>query len=164
MTIFSHMNPNSRVWIYQANRPFNDIETHLIKERLNQFKNEWNAHGISLVADFALVYNQFIMLAVDESSQKASGCSIDSSVRIIQEIEEKTGVILLDRMLLAYREKEEIILLKRSEFKKAVENFAITEDHIVFNNTIQFVSELGKWEIPLKESWHKAAFIQKNVQ
>lgn len=163
MTLFTHMNPESRIWIYQSNRPFEEIELHLIKELLIEFKNEWNTHGKSLLTDFEIVYNQFIMLAVDEAEMNASGCSIDSSVRIIQDIEKKTGAVLLDRMLLAYREKDEIRLLKRSEFKQAVSNFLISETHIVFDNTIQKVSELNRWEIEMEKSWHGKAFIQKDI-
>jgi hypothetical protein len=44
---------------------------------------EWAAHGTSLVSSYQLKYNRFIILAVDQDVQSATGCSIDASVEFI---------------------------------------------------------------------------------
>jgi hypothetical protein len=40
-------------------------------------------HGTSLVSSYQLKYNRFIILAVDQDVQSATGCSIDASVEFI---------------------------------------------------------------------------------
>jgi hypothetical protein len=44
---------------------------------------KWAAHGTSLVSSYQLKYNRFIILAVDQDVQSATGCSIDASVEFI---------------------------------------------------------------------------------
>jgi len=48
----------------------------------------------------------------------ASGCSIDASVHLIQQLEAKFDVILLDKMNVCYREKEQILYTPLKEFRK----------------------------------------------
>jgi hypothetical protein len=64
---------------------------------LQAFLENWAAHGTSLVSSYQLKYNRFIILAVDQDVQTATGCSIDSSVEFIQP-EKKYNVDLLDKM------------------------------------------------------------------
>jgi hypothetical protein len=46
---------------------------------LQAFLENWAAHGTSLVSLISK-YNRFIILAVDQDVQSATGCSIDASV------------------------------------------------------------------------------------
>jgi hypothetical protein len=47
-------------------------------------------HGTSLESSYQLKYNRFIILAVNQDVQAATGCSIDSSVEFIQSLEQNT--------------------------------------------------------------------------
>ncbi|MEQ9303133.1 MAG: hypothetical protein RJQ14_04390, partial [Marinoscillum sp.] len=98
----NNMPDHSRVWIYQSTRPFSDSEKTLISAQLDEFTKQWAAHGQQLTATYSIELDQFIVLAVDESHHQASGCSIDSSVRVIQVIEQQTGLTLLDRSKVAF--------------------------------------------------------------
>jgi hypothetical protein len=69
--------------IYQSNRKFSDAEFSEIETDLQAFLENC-AHGTSLVSSYQLKYNRFIILAVDQDVQTATGCSIDSSVEFIQ--------------------------------------------------------------------------------
>jgi hypothetical protein len=73
----------SKIWIYQSNRKFSDAEFSEIETDLQAFLENW-AHTTSLVSSYQLKYNRFIILAVDQDVQTATGCSIDSSVEFIQ--------------------------------------------------------------------------------
>lgn len=157
MKFFNDMRPESRVWIYQAERAF-DAEVDLVSKILTDFVAQWQAHRQQLFASYEIVYNQFIIFAVDEEMASASGCSIDSSVRVIQEIEKKLNISLLNRMLLAYRKDKDIKVISRADFAKNYNTGDFTPDLIVFNNTIQYVKDLDKWEVPALESWHHDAF------
>ena len=113
---FDKLPEESRVWIYQSNRVFTVGELDFIKANANDFLNNWTAHGANLQAAIDIPYDRFLVIALNESLQSASGCSIDSSVRFIQNLEKKLGVILLDKMNVTYRisNKIEYISLKRT--------------------------------------------------
>jgi hypothetical protein len=77
---------NSRVWIYQSDRPFNNSETFGIGKALNDFVANWKSHGVPVKGYANIFFDQFIILMADEEATGVSGCSIDSSVHVIQEI------------------------------------------------------------------------------
>src|SRR5690606_27655128 len=89
------------------------------------------------------------------------GCSIDKSVYLLKEIEQETGLNLFDRLQVAYRKGDQIVVASRHEFEELVASGEITEDTIVFNNLVTSYPELEThWEVPVKESWHAKVFLQ----
>ncbi len=156
-TSAKEMPAHSRVWVYQANRTFTDQEVEIIRKRTHEFVETWTAHQESLKASFEIRYNQFLILMIDEKQVMAGGCSIDSSIHLIRSIEQDFQVTLLDRLYLAYWADGSLHVVKKDEFENRMEKGEITEDTIVFNNLVQSKIDLDtKWEVPLKDSWHKA--------
>jgi hypothetical protein len=144
----------SRVWIYQCNRLFTLGEALQIEDLLNDFAKNWQSHGTPVKGYANLFFGQFIILMADESATGVSGCSTDSSVRLIKQIEQLFSVNLFDRLLLAFLIKEKIQLLPLSQINYAVENNFVNEETIYFNNTVLTKEELEtKWMIPVKQSW-----------
>lgn len=145
---------NSRVWIYQSSRLFFISEALKIEEMLNEFVDRWQSHGAKVKGYANLLFGQFIVLIADETQTGVSGCSTDSSVRLIKAIEESFKVDMFNRQTLAFVVKEKIQLLPLSQLNYAVENNFIDRDTIYFNNLVQTKEELiNKWMIPVKESW-----------
>jgi hypothetical protein len=150
------MDASSRVWIYQSSRIFSISEALQIEEMLNEFVGSWHSHGVAVKGYGNLFYGQFIILMADETASGVSGCSTDSSVRLMKSIEQKFRVQLFDRLLLAFLIEGKVQLLPISQLDFAEENKFISRDTIYFNNTVQTKKELEeKWLLPLKESWLK---------
>ncbi|HEY2349642.1 MAG TPA: hypothetical protein VGH64_11515 [Puia sp.] len=148
------MDASSRVWIYQSSRLFSISEAFEIEEMLNEFVGAWHSHGVPVKGYANLFYGQFIVLMADETASGVSGCSTDSSVKLMKEIEQKFRVQLFDRLLLAFLVDGKVQLLPYSQLDFAKENQFISRDTIYFNNTVQTKKELEeKWLLPLKESW-----------
>ncbi|WP_018612806.1 hypothetical protein [Segetibacter koreensis] len=146
--------PTSRVWIYQSSRLFFISEALEIEEMLQEFTDNWRSHGAEVKGYANLLFGQFIVLIADETQAGVSGCSTDSSVRLIKAIEERFKVDMFNRQNLAFVVKEKIQMLPLSQLKYAVENNFIGGDTIYFNNLVQTKDELlSKWMIPVKESW-----------
>jgi hypothetical protein len=144
----------SRVWIYQCNRRFSLSEALQIEDLLNQFTTSWQSHGTPVQGYANLFFGQFIVLMADETATGVSGCSTDSSVRLVKEIETLFNVTMFDRHLLAFTIKDNIQLLPLSQMQYAVSNQFIQADTIYFNNLVQTKEELEKsWMIPVKDSW-----------
>ncbi len=145
---------DSRVWIYQSNRLFSISEALEIEDMLNEFTDNWQSHGAKVKGYANLLFGQFIVLIADETQAGVSGCSTDSSVRLIKAIEERSKVDMFNRQNLAFIVKEKIQLLPLSQLKYAVENNFIDGDTVYFNNLVQTKDDLlNKWMIPVKESW-----------
>jgi len=150
---------NSRVWVYQANKTLTENEVNQIQNELDSFAKSWTAHNHQLKAKGEVRYSRFIILTVDENQAGASGCSIDKSVRFIQELEQQHDITLLDRFNLAYREGSEVHSAPRHAFEQMLKQGAIGTNTIVFNNMVQNLADLKtKWEVPFKDSWHMQLF------
>lgn len=145
---------NSRVWVYQSHRAFTLTEAIEIEELLVNFTANWNSHG-SPVKGFAnLFFGQFIIFTADETATGVSGCSTDSSVRIVKNIEQDYKVELFDRQLLAFATNERIQCVPLSALNYEIDNEIITADTLYFNNTILTKRDLvNNWIIPVKDSW-----------
>jgi hypothetical protein len=125
-----------------------------IEDMLNEFTLQWKSHGTPVKGEAHLFFGQFIALIADETATGVSGCSTDSSVRLIKDIEQKFGVNMFDRTTLAFVVKEKVELLPLSQLQYAFENGFINGDTLYFNNLVQTKEELeSKWIIPVKDSW-----------
>ena len=154
--------PQSKVWIYQSNREFTAKEAVEIQQTLHSFTAQWKAHGHQLKAKAEIRYNFFIVLIVDQDVASATGCSIDSSVRVIKEIENTYGVDLFDRFNMAYKIDDRVLVNTKEDFETLITIKKITPQTIVFNNLVQTLAEYEqKWEVPLNESWHNLVFADQ---
>lgn len=155
---------DSRVWVYQCSRLFSLGEALDIEKKLEDFTTQWKSHGTPVKGEAHLFFGQFIVLLADETATGVSGCSTDSSVRLIKEIEQQYQVNLFDRTTLAFVVKEKIQLLPLSQLQYAVDNGFIDADTLYFNNLVQTKAELeNSWIVPVKESWLKARIAVKQT-
>src|ERR1700738_3140853 len=88
---------DSRVWIYQSNRLFSIGDVLEIKELLKDFTCNLVSHGVPVKGFASVFFGQFIILMADEEATGVSGCSTDSSVRLMKEIEIRYRVNLFER-------------------------------------------------------------------
>lgn len=146
--------PDSRVWVYQCNRLFTIGEALEIEEQLKEFTHQWKSHGTPVKGDAHLFFGQFIILLADETGTGVSGCSTDSSVRLIKDIEQRYSVNMFDRTTLAFVVKDRVQLLPLNQLHYAFDNGFINGDTLYFNNTVQTKQELEEnWIIMVKDSW-----------
>ena len=156
---FENLPEDSKIWIYQSNRKFSDDEMTEIENDLKSFIENWSAHGTGLEASYLLKYNRFIILAVNQEVQQATGCSIDSSVAFIQNLEQKYQVDLLDKMNVTYKQGEFLTHKSLLDFKRMAKEKAVSPNTIVFNNLVNTIEEWREsWEVPAEDSWHSRFF------
>jgi len=152
---FNTLPEESRVWIYQANRSFSESELSELGEKLNVFIEAWTAHGKDLQSGYKIVYKRFIVIALNQNLNNATGCSIDASVHFIQELEKEYNVDLMDKMNVSYKQGEFIAFKTLLDFKKMAKDKAVSKNTIVFNNLVNNIAEFNEnWEVPASESWH----------
>ena len=148
-------NDNSRVWIYQSSRILGMGEALQIEPILENFVTSWKSHGAAVKGYANLLFGQFIIIMADESqSTTVGGCSTDSSVRIIKQIEQDLKVDMFNRQNLSFIIKDKIQVLPLAQLNYAVDNDFINPDTLFFNNLVATKKELlEKWIVPIKDSW-----------
>ena len=156
---FNEMPLGSRIWIYQSDKKILDQDLIKIKTKLTEFLKNWTAHGDDLKSSFEIKYNRFLIIALNEKSTKASGCSIDSCVHFIQKIEKDYGLNLLDKMNVAFKQGDYISYKSIVEFKILIKNKSVSINTIVFNNLVVDIEDYNNnWEVPALKSWHSRFF------
>lgn len=161
---FESLPKNSRIWIFPSSEEI-DFRTKVkIRERLVKFISDWTSHNKNIQASFELPYNRFIVIALNQNLQNASGCSIDALMNLIQIFEKEFNMILLDRMNVLYRDKtKKIEYLTLKDFIVKVKSKSINSKTVVFNNLVINKEEYMKsWEVPALNSWHSRYFKIKN--
>lgn len=150
----AHFHPNSKVWIYQSDRLFTMPEIFSIEPYLEHFADHWTSHGAPVKGFATVLYGQFIVIMADESKTAVGGCSTDSSVHVVKEIEKMTGVQLFNRTLLAFWVKNKVQTIPMAQLDYALANGLLAKDTPYFNNLVSTKSEMeANWLQPIAESW-----------
>ena len=143
-----------RIIIYPASRPFTAKESKIITEKIFDFLGTWAAHGKPLSASFKIEKNQFIVIAVDEEKEVASGCSIDALSSVMRELDQEFSFGLFDRMKASFVENGEIKTMKLQDFRKGLKDGTISKEIEVFDfSKDTYVAFLSDFLLPLRRSW-----------
>jgi len=150
----SSLSNDSRVWIFTSSTIIEDNIAKQLIDDTSIFLDNWLAHQQTLKAGVVLLYNQFLIVSVDENHVGASGCSIDKLHSFVHLEEKKLNLKLLDRMRVVYKTEEEIKNISVLELQKLLKEGKVSETTVVFNPLIETLSDLNsKFEIQLKDTW-----------
>ncbi|HRI80507.1 MAG TPA: hypothetical protein PLR06_13320 [Cyclobacteriaceae bacterium] len=151
---FDSMPNHSRLWIYQANRLFSPTEKVQLDEGLKKLCEQWTAHQVPLCTSYLIQDNLFVMLAVDEQQEGASGCSIDSSVHFLKGLMHSLNLDFFDRSQVAFLADNRIVLHPISKLKTLFEDRTLTGETFTFNTLAITKSEwMETGRIRVKDSW-----------
>ncbi|XOV67958.1 MAG: hypothetical protein ACFHU9_02070 [Fluviicola sp.] len=144
--MFDHLSPDSKVWIYTADRAFTDKDKNEIANAMKRFLPQWAAHGNALFGDYSIEHDRFLILVVDETQAGASGCSIDTSVRFIKDLGAYLKIDFFNRLNMIIEEEGELNTVHVSDLKEHPNAF-------VFNPMITKLSDLREnWKVKVTES------------
>ena len=156
-----NFNPLSKTWIYQSNRTFTLPELFQAEEILEAFTDNWKSHGSAVKGFATILYGQFIVIMADESQTGVGGCSTDSSVHIIKQIEVMNNVQMFNRELLAFWVKDKVQTIPLAQVGYALENGILAKDTLYFNNLVANKAAMEKdWLQPISESWLAKKYIK----
>ncbi|MFP4089208.1 MAG: hypothetical protein ACLFUB_07520 [Cyclobacteriaceae bacterium] len=156
---FEDMPPDARVWIYQASRALSQAEINYTHQLGQQFTSAWAAHAKPLRASVKVFHKRFLVIAVDESYNLASGCSIDASVALVKELEQKFSseaepFSFFDRSKVAFLHQDEIFVEPTARLKQQVAEGRITPETLTFNNLVSNKKQMEQeWLVPAGDTW-----------
>lgn len=146
MIPFDQLPDDARLWSYQSDRKLTATEKAWIEEILPPFLAEWAAHGAKLNAYGEVLGDYHLILVVNEDQANASGCSIDSSVRFIKQLEKELGISFFNRLKMLVDNGQEEFFTSYAELDK------LSADTKVYNNMVMSVGEWKKsWKVPVTE-------------
>jgi hypothetical protein len=154
---FDALPDEARVWVFASPRPLTDEQTGTLLDEVDRFLSGWLAHGHPVVGAREWRYDRFLLIGADEAATGVSGCSIDSLFRTLKQLERGMGVALVDSSPVWYRAVDGTIeSVSRSEFRERARGGEISEDTVVFDNTVRSAGQVrqGEWERPARDSWH----------
>ena len=148
---FHTLPDSSRIWLYASEKALTtDQQNHILTYIVEHLKG-WNAHKVPLTAGVTILENHFIVIALDENKNGASGCSIDTLQKTIQELEKDLSIALMNRLN---------VFCKIGEIIKVIPSFKLgfiaNEDTLFYDLTIQRKEELSNYLKPIKDGWAKS--------
>jgi hypothetical protein len=160
---FDQQPDHARVWIYQSSRPLTGAEAASVQHFLENQANQWAAHGAPLTAAVRVLHRRFAVVAVDETRNGTSGCSIDASTRWLKDLGAQLNLDFFDRSM-AYLDGDEVKTLALPEVKIAVADGRLTPETPVFNNLVPTLGDFRRsWQVPAGQSWLKRYFTSQPV-
>jgi hypothetical protein len=145
---FDILPAESRIWIYAAEQKLTNDQENYILNHISDHLQNWEAHKVFLTSGVTILENRFIVVALDENENGASGCSIDTLQNKIQEIEKELLISLMNRLNVFCIIEDVITCIPAI---KLATN--INQDTLFYDLSIQKKIELSNWLKPIKEGW-----------
>jgi hypothetical protein len=155
---FDALPPDARVWVFSADTELSEPSVHTLIDEVDAFLAAWKAHGHPLRAARDFRDQRFLAVGVDQSTEGASGCSIDGLFRTLQGLQSRIDANLLQGGRVFWRGEDGAIRSgTRGDFARGA-----TAETRVFDTT---VTTAAAWrdgfERPAGNSWH-AQLLQRS--
>jgi hypothetical protein len=150
----SELPDTTRLWIYASQRPLTSEEQLDITSAVNAFLPSWAYHGDALYAAFEILYDRFLVLALNEEKARAGGCAIDKSIHLFQEVEHRYQLDLFNRMRIALQTPDGIVMRQLHEVESDLKKGILDPNTPVYDTSLYRLGDIRlNWPCPLKETW-----------
>lgn len=148
--LIPHLPDTSRVWLFASSTLLTPEQVSEVSLLLKSFVEQWKSHGNELTAGFDIVHESIVIVAVDESQEVPSGCSIDKVFRLLQQ----TEIDFFQRTLLWIPFCNSVKIISPELALEQYTNGDLTDSSLVINSLIQTLGEArNNMYVPLSESW-----------
>jgi len=162
--VLPHLPDSARIWLFGAHRLMLDREIQSLESDMSQFVAGWQAHGKDLLADFSLLERSILLVAVDETKEPPSGCSIDKVFHLLKTQQEKNELDFFQRTLIWAVVDGDLCIHSQASLLDALRQQTISFETPVVN---MLSASLGDFRqgglLPLSQSW-VAKKLQRELQ
>jgi hypothetical protein len=155
---FESLPDRARLWCFGMPRaPGADVRARLL-DSMRDFVSGWTAHSSDLRAGVALLHDRFLLVAADESTAGASGCSIDALTGRLRSLGAQLDLELLDSTPVWFRDgSQRIRSVSRPEFTAMARRGEATATTPVFDLTLTRLGDVraGRFETAASDTWHR---------
>ena len=153
---FDTLPADARVWVFAAANPVGAPASERLLHAVDDFLEDWNAHGSPLVCGRDWRDDHFLAVGVDQSTAGASGCSIDGLFRTLARLEPELGTTMLGGGRVYYRDADgSVMVTTRKAFNELARDGRVGPDTPVFDTSLTTASAWREhFERPARASWH----------
>ena len=154
---FNALPDDARLWVFAASDPINGERAERLLTAVDEWLDEWKAHGEPLTCARDWRDDRFLAIGVDQSTAGASGCSIDALFRILQTLQREFGTSLLNGGRVFYRNKDgSVEMTTRAGFTEGAAKGEIDAETVVFDTSLTTVDSYRvEFERSAASSWHR---------
>lgn len=146
----------ARVWIYGADKQLVGTQIAMANELIHDFAKGWVSHNMGLKATGGLMHGVFAVLIVDQEHNNPGGCSIDQSVRFLNELGQKFGVDFFNRQIFYYLKNNQVELVNKDDLKLNFSHGLVDSNTLFYDTLVQDkYNYQTNWLKPLGSSWQK---------
>ena len=145
---FHGLPEESRIWLYACEKALTQSQQDYILNIISEELKGWNAHQQPLTAGVTILENHFFVVALDESKNGASGCSIDTLQKTIQKIEKEFSISLMNRLNVFCKIEDEILSMPSFKLGSVAD-----KDTLFYDLTILTKNDLKTYLKPISEGW-----------
>ncbi len=161
MPLFAELPDSARLWIFAADRPLTETESHTLLEALRPFLATWQAHGRPVCGQATVLHQRFLLLAGYVPGGEISGCSIDAATRAVHAAGQSLGITWMSPLVVFYRDPDGTVRhASRGQFRRLIAEGKVTAKTPVFDLSLTTVGDLRQsgFEKPAGQSWHARVF------
>ena len=160
---FDEITEDSKLWIFPSSRKFYPQELNDLNKKLVAFLENWNNKNTPLTCAYRLIYDRFIVIAVDTTSLILTIETHNNLTDFIQKLEQEYSILLMDKINVCYKQGDFVQYKDIKDFKQMIKNKGVSPKTTVFNNMITTKEELSDfWEINIMDSWLSYLMKGKN--
>jgi len=145
---FQMLPEDSRIWIYASEKALTIEQKGHILNYISEHLKGWNAHKVLLTAGVTILEDHFIVVALDEGKNGASGCSIDTLQKTIQELEKELSISLMNRLNVFCRIDKKIECIPSFKLGSVAK-----ADTLFYDLTILKKADLNTYLKSISEGW-----------
>ena len=147
---------DARVWVFGGANEVPAPAADRLLRAVDEFLDQWHAHGSPLVCARDWRDNRFLSVGVDQSTAGASGCSIDGMFRTLSRLESELGTTMLGGGRVYYRDADGTVhATTRKAFNELGRDGRVGPDTRVFDTALTTAAGWrDAFERPVRESWH----------
>lgn len=151
---FSQFPLESKIWVYAADRALATQEVLEVETKLQLFTQSWTAHEMQMRAASVVLYNQIVVIALDETQHSISGCGIDKSVKLMKDLGEQLKVNFFNRMQVLCLYSEILKTFDKNSLQLAINAGEVDANTHVWNSIVVNLGEfLNKGFVKLSDFW-----------
>ena len=155
MIPFENQVNSSKVWVYISDNRISELQKNIINTFTSEFLSSWKSHGELVQGSISVVDDYFLLICANVSDGNMCGRAVDANVRFVKELQDLTGLSLLNRLTVAYRNSEnQIMISSYGELKTLIDNNDFASIKSVFNNRVLTKEEfISSFEQPVDTCW-----------
>src|SRR3954468_10530140 len=137
LVAFTELPESARIWVFGSDQPITGAVADTLLAEVDQYLDQWKAHGFPLKAAREWKENRFLVIGIDPTVEQASGCSIDGLFRALQQLQKTIGAQIVGGGRVFYRDATgSTRSITREEFSSLKSSGTIKKETPVFDTSI----------------------------